>query len=448
MKDLYPKASVRTWILLGLAILGAGLVCTAGRNDFLAFYDAGEAALRHGDVYAQGPRMRMHVFYAPTFSLLLMPFALLPPYAAAWLWYGLKVLALSFLARWVLAAVRAEAPGQGPRARIACVALPFAVAFNPFMGEFRLGQANLFVLLFTVLTVRCLERGRPLRAALYFSLAAIKITPLALLPWLASRRQWRFLAALLPVGAAWLAALAAWWGPTRVPGLFAEWIRVTATVKAIPEKVAYFENQSLQGTAARLALLLPGLERPVLGVPAYQWLWIVPCALIAGVLILSAGRDRFRSRLPPEEFALGSLLMLLASSDSRYAHHVQLLVPLAVLSALSARVGLFEALPRVGGWFARGEMAAERDEGTAAAQLRRRVAVLVGTGLAVLVLLGRDVVGPTVNEAVRALSFHTLFDLSLVVFLARRLLRREETGPSRELTSLAFAPGDQLFPRT
>lgn len=411
------------WGLLALVALGAGYVCTPPRNDFVAFYDVGEAALRHGDVYARGARMHMHVFYTPTFSLVLAPFALVGPRAAAWIWFALKVAGLAFLARWIRDAVRAEAPAQGPRARAACAALPFLVAFNPVMSEFRLGQANLFVLLFTVLMVRALQRGRPLRAAFFFSLAAVKITPLALLPWLALRRQWRFFLALLPVGAAWLAALALWWGPARVPGIFLEWIRVTATFKATPTIIAFFENQSLQGTAARLAAAFPAFERPVLGMAAYQWLWILPCAALVGVLALAAARDRFRPRLPLEEFALGSLLMLLASSDSRWAHHVQLLVPLAVLAVLAARVRLLESLPRVGAWFDTGGAASVGGEDPAARRLRRTLAALLGAGLVILVLFGRDIVGPTVNRAVRALSFHTAFDLALVLFLSHRLLR-------------------------
>lgn len=417
------------WALLALAVVGAGVVSTPLRNDFVAFYDVGEAALRHGDVYAQGPRMQMYVFYAPTFSLLMAPFALVGPRAAAWIWYGLEVLALGFLVRRIHRAVRAEAPGASPRAAAACTGLALLVAFNPLMGELRLGQANLFVLLFTVLTVRALRRGQSLQAAFFFSLAAVKVTPLALLPWLALRRQWRFFLSLLPVGAAWLAALAAWWGPGQVPELFHESIRVTATVKAIPSAIAFFENQSLQGAAARLALAFPGLARPLLGMAAWQWLWIVPCAALVGVLALAAARHGFRPRLPPEEFALASLLMLIASSDSRWAHHVQLLVPLAVLVALAARVRLLESLPRVGPWLARGEGTVAVADDPASRRLRLVLAVLLGSGLVILVVLGRDVVGPAANHAVRAWSFHTAFDLALAIFLSVRLLR-PASGPA------------------
>ncbi len=156
---------------------------------------------------------------------------------------------------------------------------------------------------------------------------------------------------------------------------------------------------------------------------AWQWLWIVPCAALVGVLALAAARDGFRPRLPPEEFGLASLLMLLASSDSRWAHHVQLLVPLGVLVALAARVRLLESLPRVGPWLARREGTVAFAEDPASRRLRLVLAVVLGAGLVILVVLGRDVVGPAANHAVRAWSFHTGFDLALVSFLSARLLR-------------------------
>jgi hypothetical protein len=407
------------WAIGLVALVGLGHLCAAQGGDFRAFYDVGEAALAHGDVYARGPRMSMYVFYAPHFSLLLAPFALFPPYAAAWLWVLLKLAGMAYLFRWVRDACRSAAPGTVPRAELAYAVLPFLVAFNPFMSEFRLGQANLFVLLFSVLTVVELGRGRPLRAALWFSIAAVKITPLALLPWLALRRQWRFLASLVVVGCGWLLALALFWGPSRVPGLFLRWVHVTATVKATLHATAYFENQSLQGAAARLAEHLPALQDPLLGLPAYRWLWILPCAALVGLLALSAARDRFRARLPLEELGLASLLMLLASADSRYAHHVQLLAPLAAVAALAARARLLEGLPRLGPWLAPGRALPAPD----GRGLRVATGVLLAAGVVVLVLLGRDVVGPTANRLARALGAGTSYDVALAAFLSVRLLR-------------------------
>lgn len=433
--------------LLALALLAYGWLVVTRANDFQSFYDVGEATRLHGDIYALGPRAGMHVPYVPIFGLVMAPFSLLPLRWAALVWFALKWVGLAFLVRWLGAGLRAELPGAGARRLAAYVVLPFLVAFNPFMSDFRLGQSNLWVLVFSILTVRALERGKPLPAAFFFSLATVKVTALALLPWLVFRRQWRFLLALLPVGAAWLVALGAWWGPANVPGLFREWIVSTASTRAgSAPLVAYYENQSLQGAAARLAELLPALHRPVLGLPAQYWLWILPSLAIAGILLASAAHDRFRPRLPPEELALGSLLMLLASGDSRWAHHVQLFVPLAVLAVLGARVHLLESVPRLGPWLAGGSVpgagAVEADP--AARRLRRVLAGLLVAGVVILVVLGRDVVGPTVNRAVRAMSFHTAFDVALAVFLAARLLRRPPgAGVEAPVRSLSAVEASQ-----
>ncbi len=102
-------------------------------------------------------------------------------------------------------------------------------------------------------------------------------------------------------------------------------------------------------------------------------------------------------------------------------------MPLAVVTALSARCRLLESIPRLGPWLDPGAGPATDEPG--ARRLRLWTGALLVAGLAVLVLLGRDVVGPAVNRAVRAMSFHTAYDLWLVVFLAARLLRaRPETG--------------------
>lgn len=426
--------STAGWVLLGVFLVSYAHVCTKG-NDFLAFYDAWEAARLHGDIYALGARSHMHVQYAPHYSLALAPLSLLGPYAAACLWYALKVAAMVFLVRWVARAVRDQAPGVPGRVLVASVALPFLLGLNSFMGDFRLGQANVFVLLFTVLTVQAVQNGRPLPAAFFFSLAVVKVTAVALLPWFVLRRQWRFLASCVLVAAGWLAALAAWWGPRRVPELFETWVRGTAQDRTGLASVSYFENQSLQGVAGRLACLTPTLQRPLLGLPAYQWLWIVPCAAMVLVLVISASRDGFQARLPPEEFALGSLLMLLSSADSRWAHHVQLLVPLALIMVLGARVAVLEPLPRLGAWLYAGARGPAGRLGVAASRLRTTLAVLLCAMFVVLILCGRDVIGPAASRAVRALSLPAAIDLALVVFFARRLLRAPPpTGEERPVS--------------
>ncbi len=356
----------------------------------------------------------MWVFYAPHFSLLMMPFALLPAFAAGFLWFALKIGALAWVARQLAGEIDASAAGA-PRPSLwpAHLVLPFLVAVNPLVGELKLGQVNLFVFVLTLLAQRSVEAGRPWRAALLFSVALVKVTPWVFVPWFVVRRQWRLLGALAAVGAGWLAVLALWFGPGRVVPILATWLETARLHKLGIAEVAYFENQSLQGVSARLATVFPALAAPVLGVPAYRLLWMPVAALLFGVVLLAAWRDRFRPALPRAELAFLCCIQFLCSPDSRWAHQMQLLAAFGLLAAAAARVDLF----------ARGGAAAR-----APAAWRRGVAVVVGLGLLVQVVLTRDVVGKRLDNLARWWSAQFLFAVALTALVAAVMLKRRAPG--------------------
>lgn len=418
-----PPALRIAVLAVGAAALGVyGHVCVAKGVDFPAFRDVGVAALQRGDIYARGATSQMYVFYLPHFSLVMAPFAALPSYAAGWLWFLLKVAGLVWFGRWVRDQVRLDAPGRPlPRGWPAYAALPFLLAWNPINGDFKLGQVNLLVLFLTLLAITRLARGQHLLAALLYSLALVKVTPWVFLPWLALRRQWRFLASLAAVGAGWLTALAAWFGPGRVPGLFVDWIETSRIQKMGLASTAYFENQSLQGAAARLATHLPALQQPAPGgIVAYQLLWTIPCLALFAVLLLGAARDRFRRALPPEELALACLLLLLASPDTRWAHQVQWMVPVTFVAVLAARLRLLRFVPPL----REAPPPSAAIEPAARAALGRWLGAILGYGLVALVLLTRDVVGKPLDNLLRALGVQTAFMLLVTAFFVKALLDR------------------------
>jgi alpha-1,2-mannosyltransferase len=388
----------------------------------------GLSALARGDIYAPGPTVHMYVFYLPHFSLLMLPFAALPLEAAAWIWFAVKAAGLVLLVRWARSWIRGDETGRPGFAWRAYVAIPFVLALNPINCDFKLGQVNLVVFLMTLLAVVTLERGRHGLAALFFSVAMVKVTPWVFLPWFLLRRQWRFLASLVAVACGWLGALALWFGPARVPRLFVSWIQTSLTYKMGIEQVAYFENQSLQGVAARLATVWPALQRPVLGVPIYQVAWAVPVAALFAILVVVVTRDRFRQVLPVEEFAFVCVLMLLASPDSRWAHHVQLIAPLVLVAVLAARMRLLGFLPglghdpKTGG--RRGSATEAIADPAAQVSLRRKLGATVGTGFLLLVVLTRDFIGKPADQVLRAWRSHTLFVVCLTILLANLMLDR------------------------
>jgi hypothetical protein len=413
---------------LGLLVLvllaGYAHVCAVRGNDFQAFHDIGRTALARGDVYAGPPTNSMYVFYAPHFSLLMMPFALVPRYASAWIWFALKAAVVVFLVRGLVAALRAALAdgggpaGAAPASRWAPYAIvPLLLAVNPLNGDFRLGQVNLFVFALTLLAITSLERDRPWRAAVFLSIALVKVTPWVFVPWLAARREWRFLARLAVVGAAWLAALGLWFGFPRLPDLFRAWAHASRTQKLGLESVGYFENQSLPGVAARLALAFPSLQREVLGFQLQQLLWLGGAALVAALVAVVVARTHAGPGRRLSEFALMCVVMLLVSPDSRWAHLSQLLAPLFLVALFAARERLAEGSARSAG-------EAGPAAGGGRSTLRAVVAALAGFGLFVLVVLTRDVVGKPLDNLSRRLGLHTAFLVLLLAVLGTLLLGR------------------------
>ncbi|WP_242394211.1 glycosyltransferase family 87 protein [Anaeromyxobacter oryzisoli] len=415
------RAWRRALALRVLAAIGAAAVALfgircAGGDDFLAFYDVGARALQHGDIYAPSAKNGMYVFYAPHFALLMMPFAVLPPIVAGYVWFALKAWGLAWIVREASGEIRrATRGGPLPRGWPAHLALPFLLAANPILGELKLGQVNLFVFLFSLLAFEAARSGRPWRAAALFSVALVKVTPWVFVPWFIFRRQWKLLGALAAVGVGWVALLAAWFGPTRIGETLRSWETVSRTQKLGLASVAYFENQSLQGVSARLATVHPALLDPLLGVPLYRVLWVPAAALLFAVLAALAWRDRFRQALPRTEFAFVCLVMYLCSPDSRWAHQMQLIAPFTALAVLAVRTNLLA-----------------RDGGEPAPALcghwRTAVAAVIGMGLLFQVVLTRDVVGKRLDNLSRWAGTHFLFVVSATALLAAVSLRRH---PSR-----------------
>jgi hypothetical protein len=406
--------------LLSVAAVAAYARLSPGMGDFAAFWDVGGAALARGDIYAQGPTMRMYVFYPPHFSLVMMPFALLPRHAAACAWFALKLGALVLLVRWVAALLKDAAPGLRGWKRAAAVALPFVILINPFNGEIWLGQVNVFVLFASAATMVALERRQPWRAAIAFSFALVKATPWVFIPWFVMRRQWSFLARLACVSAAWLAALALWYGPGRVVPLFQQWLHLSRSVKMSLDSMAYFENQSLAGVAARLAVAFPALQRQVLGVAAHELLWMGAGTVLFAVLLAVVRRDGFRPALPATEFAYLCVVMMLFGPDTRWAHQVQLLVPLAVITAIALRTG---GIPWLDGTPAVPGAPRARPAAAAPMSLRRLVQGVLAMGLVVLVVLTRDIVGKPLDNALRDARLHFAYLVVLAAALAAVLIR-------------------------
>lgn len=204
------------------------------------------------------------------------------------------------------------------------VAVALLVPLRLVVSNFEHAQVNLVVLGLVLLGFRWLER-RPLAGGLLFGLgAALKATPILLLPYLAWRARGRALgAAALGVFVGWLALPAFVLGPE---GAVAWW---RAWVEALPVAGAQegWMNQSLRS----IAVLRLGPE-------AGLAVWLAGTAALAGAILFSFGRP-FREvemRRAAAEVAVLLVAITIVSPVAWKAHYVTL-VPLCAAIFVLAR---------------------------------------------------------------------------------------------------------------
>lgn len=168
-----------------LTALGIPIVQAAKRwpNNFLIFRMAARHLWTGRDLYIAYPGVYYDLFkYSPTFGILVAPFAFLPVWLGLLIWNG--IIAAAF----VYAVARLYA---APRDRV----IVLAIAWWAFYVATRGAQTNAAVAALMVLTVIELDRGRQRHAAAAVVLgAAIKLFPIATLPFALLRRGWLRLA--------------------------------------------------------------------------------------------------------------------------------------------------------------------------------------------------------------------------------------------------------------
>jgi len=302
-------------LALGGVVLAAALV-SGGRPLDLAVYLAGGDAVMHGrPLYdAAGPHGLLFT-YPPFAALLVTPLVLVPaPLAAAAVTAG----SLALLARLVAVGL----PDRAVRARWLLPLTVAALALEPVRLTLQLGQVNLLVVGAVVLDATSDRIPRRARGVLTGLAAAVKLTPLVLLPYLVltGRRRAAATAAATALGATLLATVALPHDTARY------WLHVLSDPHRIGS-AAYAGNSAYSGLVARVE------HRPQ---PA-GLAWFVGELLLIGVgLAVAVLAHRTDARLG---LCLTGLTGLLVSPIS-WTHHWVWLVPLAVVVADLGRRGL------------------------------------------------------------------------------------------------------------
>jgi hypothetical protein len=236
------------WLWPGLlVVLAVGFPLWIRRpGDFAGYLIVGDLVLAGRHIYLDAPP---HInTWPPFFGLLCAPLALLArpsPYLARGAWLllnaGLLVLVLRLLAGLVYGR-DPRSPGRPE------VLVPLILTGRYVLGNFEHLQINLVVFALALAGLSLEASGRPVRGGLVLGFAAaVKVMPLAFVPYLAYRRRWRAALAAACATVAfslspalvfgwsrfadyldhWRAAVAAGWGAGRMnQSVLAMWDRL------------------------------------------------------------------------------------------------------------------------------------------------------------------------------------------------------------------------------
>jgi hypothetical protein len=155
-------------------------------KDYALWYWAGQQVLHGGDLYPSDPAAQFPFLYPPLPAILLA--------IPSWLGKVPLYIVLSLLnavAWWMTAQFSHAMTGSGRKPGIWLEALPGFVTVTFVFDMFDLGQPNLVLLAMMLYGFWSLQHQRSWLAGFMFALAtAIKVFPVAVLPYLVWRRQW------------------------------------------------------------------------------------------------------------------------------------------------------------------------------------------------------------------------------------------------------------------
>ena len=162
-------------------------------KDYPLWFRAGQQVLQGKDLYPSDPRAYFEFIYPPLPAVLL---AIPSWFGKIPLYVGLSV--LNAFAWWMAAQFSHAMAGSGRTPGPWLFALPGFATVTFVFDMFDLGQPNLVLLVMMLYGFWLLQRERPVLAGCMFALAtAIKVFPVAVLPYLVWRRRWKTVASLL-----------------------------------------------------------------------------------------------------------------------------------------------------------------------------------------------------------------------------------------------------------
>ena len=333
--------------MLALSVLASGVYFArqsgtnpeAYGNDFSVYYHAAREVVAGRDPYQHSLGDWTPYIYPALLAELIVPLALLPLTAAAYIWFLISAASIAGAA-WMSASLATDKRRAGAleqrgtesdswRAAVACCAVVVVLRF--VLDTFNLGQVNAVVAALAVAHVYLYSRDRKALSALALVLAvSIKLTPVLLLLYHASKLRLKFVVACATL---LVAVTAVSFLPFGSRGADAFQTFVSRTLKNEQGyDFAYSGNQSLRGAIARLAYPVKQasskeegeVRRPI----------DATTLLISIVLLALAGFAAVRAENEMAAAAPFFCCQVLLSPLSWKAHYVILIPPIAHLLSL------------------------------------------------------------------------------------------------------------------
>jgi Glycosyltransferase family 87 len=332
---------VLTADVLGPEIFGHGKT-----KDYPLWFWAGQQVLQGKDLYPHDPNAIFDFLYPPLSAILLaVPafFGKIPLYLCLSL--------LNIAAWWMTAQLSNAMTGDGRVPNPWLAALPSVVTVSFIFDMFDLGQPNLVLLALMLLGFWLLQNNRPWSSGSLFALAtAIKVFPIAVLPYLVWRRQWAsaastmiFLAIFLFVVPApmrgfqhSLSELKTWYqgmvGSSSEQGFGQRgeqnWSWVNQSLIAMTHRLTRPVNYN-QDNPARAPATMNLLD---LDFKTANWVVVGVSIVIGfGFIAVMPPRSRRTPRSDAEELGILFCLMTVASPLARQYYFIWLFFPLTVL---------------------------------------------------------------------------------------------------------------------
>jgi hypothetical protein len=333
-------------IILTADVLGPEIFGHGKTKDYPLWFWAGQQVLQGGDLYPSDPQATFEFLYPPPAAILLA----IPAYFGKIPLY-LFLSLLNVVAWWVTAQLSNAMTGDEKEASPWLAALPSIVMISFTFDMFDLGQPNLVLLAMMLCGFWLLQHQRPWSSGILFALAtAIKVFPLAVLPYLVWRRQWASVASTVIFLTVFLIAI-----PTPIRGYqhnlseLKTWYQgmVGSSSEAgfgqRGDQNWSWVNQSLISLTHRLTRPVNYNQDNPNSKPAYMnllnldfrtanWVVLGVSAIIGlGFLAVMPGRSRRTPRSDAEELGILFCLMTVASPLARQYYFLWLFFPLTVL---------------------------------------------------------------------------------------------------------------------